>query len=164
MIVMAVARYSWERNLLLCLADSGLAVICTLPPEMTHSSSPRRRYWPVLWAPIRLSIRRPKNRMCLRNNRTGAKVGPINLRVRYRPVRIGWCIKTDDLTEFRAAARLSHTFWGGAFNPIIPLGDKTIAKRLIENFQVDCLHCVSETSEGDQLLQEHRRLEWPHSY
>jgi len=91
-------------------------------------------------------------------------VGPINLRVRYRPVRIGWCIKTDDLTEFRAAARLSHTFWGGTFNPMIPLGDKTIAKRLIENFQVDCLHCYSQTSEGDQLLQEHQHLEWPHSY
>src|SRR5581483_5294258 len=55
-------------------------------------------------------------------------------------------------------------FWGGKFNPIIPLGDKTIAKRLIENFQVDCLHCVSQTSEGDQLLQENQHLEWPHSY
>ena len=91
-------------------------------------------------------------------------MGPINLRVRYRPLRIGWCIKTDDLTEFRTAARLSHTFWGGAFNPMIPLGDKTIAKRLIDNFQVDCLLCISQTSEGDQLLQEHQHLEWPHSY
>ena len=89
-------------------------------------------------------------------------MGPLNLQVRYRPVRIGWCIKTDDLTEFRAAARLSHTFWGGTFNPIIPLGDKIIAKRLIENFQVDCLHCFSQTLEGDQLIQEHQHLEWPH--
>jgi hypothetical protein len=91
-------------------------------------------------------------------------VGPINLRIRYRPVRIGWCIKTGDLAEFREVARLSHAFCGGRFNPIIPLGDEAAAKRLIETFQVDCLHCISQTSEGDQLLKDHRHLEWPHSY
>lgn len=91
-------------------------------------------------------------------------MGPINLRVRYRPVRIGWCIKTDDLTEFREAARLSHAFCGGRFNPIIPVGDEAAAKRLIKAFQVDCLHCISQTSEGEQLLKDHQHLEWPHSY
>jgi hypothetical protein len=79
-------------------------------------------------------------------------VGPINLRVRYRPIRIGWCVKTDDLTDFRDAVRLSHAFWGGKFNPIIPLGDKIASERLIEAFQVDCLHCISPTSESDQFL------------
>ena len=41
-------------------------------------------------------------------------MGPINLQVRYRPIRIGWCVREGDFEELRKALRLTHTFWGGA--------------------------------------------------
>src|SRR5689334_10924238 len=88
-------------------------------------------------------------------------MGPIHLRVRYRPVRIGWCIKDGDLEEFRKALRLTHTLWGGRFNPIIPLGTPDLARELITAFQVDCLYCMSTTPEGNAILAEFKHLPWP---
>jgi hypothetical protein len=35
-------------------------------------------------------------------------MGPINLQVRYRPIRIGWCVKEDDLAELQKALRLAE--------------------------------------------------------
>jgi hypothetical protein len=88
-------------------------------------------------------------------------MGPINLRVRYRPIRLGWCVKQGDLEEVRKALRLIHTFWGGRFNPIIPLGDPELARQLIKTFRVDCLYCLSESPEGTALLNEFEYLLWP---
>jgi hypothetical protein len=88
-------------------------------------------------------------------------MGPINLRVRYRPVRVGWCVKEGNLDEFRKALRLTHTFWGGRYNPIIPLGDPELARRLVKAFHVDCLYCLSDSPEGTSLLAEFNYLLWP---
>jgi hypothetical protein len=85
----------------------------------------------------------------------------MNLQVRYRPVRVGWCIKEGDLEEFRKVLRLTHTFWGGRFNPIIPLGDPELARRLIKAFRVDCLYCLSDSPEGSAVLEEFAYLLWP---
>lgn len=88
-------------------------------------------------------------------------MGPINLQVRYRPIRIGWCIKESGLEEFRKALRLTHTLWGGRFNPIIPLGDPRLARLLIRTFRVDCLYCLSESPEGNAVMAEFKHLFWP---
>src|SRR6266850_3756477 len=88
-------------------------------------------------------------------------MGPIHLQVRYRPIRIGWCVKEGDLSEFRQSLRLTHTLWGGRFNPIIPLGDPVLARDLVKAFRVDCLYCVSQSLEGDALLAEFKHLLWP---
>lgn len=37
----------------------------------------------------------------------------------YRPLRIGWVIQSGDVSAFRQAVKLSHTLWGGRFNPIL---------------------------------------------
>lgn len=91
-------------------------------------------------------------------------MGPINLRVRYRPIRIGWCIKEGDFEEFRKVLRLTHTLWGGRFNPIIPLGDPELARLIIKTFRVDCLYCPSESPEGNAVLAEFKYLLWPSFY
>src|SRR5436190_22972563 len=88
-------------------------------------------------------------------------MGPINLQVRYRPVRIGWCVREGNLEEFRNALRLTHTLWGGRFNPIIPLGDPELARLLIKVFRVDCLYCLSESPEGSAILADFKHLFWP---
>src|SRR2546425_573431 len=86
---------------------------------------------------------------------------PIHLQVRYRPIRIGWCVKEGDLEEFRMSLRLTHTLWGGRFNPVIPLGDPQLARLLVRAFRVDCLYCISQSSEGDALLADFKHLLWP---
>ena len=48
-------------------------------------------------------------------------------------------VKQGDFEELRKALRLTHTFWGGRFNPIIPLGDSELAGQLIKTFRLDCL-------------------------
>jgi hypothetical protein len=88
-------------------------------------------------------------------------MAPIHLQVRYRPIRIGWCVREGDLEEFRKAVRLTHTLWGGRFNPVIPLGDPELARQLVRAFRVDCLYCISQSSEGDKLLEEFKHLFWP---
>ena len=88
-------------------------------------------------------------------------MGPIHLKVRYRPVRIAWCVKEGDLEEFRRALRLTHTLWGGRFNPIVPLGHPELTRLLIKTFRVDCLYCISESPEGNAVLAEFKHLLWP---
>lgn len=88
-------------------------------------------------------------------------MGPIHLQVRYRPIRIGWCVKEGDLEELRKSLRLTHTLWGGRFNPIIPLGDPELARLLIRTFRVDCLYCISESQEGNAVQEKFKHLLWP---
>jgi hypothetical protein len=91
-------------------------------------------------------------------------MGPIHMQVRYRPIRIGWCVKNNDLEEIRKALRFTHTFWGGRFNPIIPLDDPALARLLIRTFRVDCLYCISESAECSAIKNEFKHLIWPNSY
>jgi hypothetical protein len=65
------------------------------------------------------------------------------------------------LEELRKALRLTHTLWGGRFNPIIPLGGFDLACSLIKVFRVDCLYCISQSVEGDAIHAEFKHLLWP---
>lgn len=55
----------------------------------------------------------------------------------YRPLRLGWAIRRDDFDSLRKVFRLSHTLWGGRFNPVVVVDDADQAKRLVELFRVD---------------------------
>jgi len=63
----------------------------------------------------------------------------ISVTVRYRPIRIGWCVRKNDLAALRESWRLSSTMWGGIYNPIIPVDDVDYARALVELFRVDFL-------------------------
>ncbi len=88
-------------------------------------------------------------------------MGPIHQYVQYRPVRIGWCVQQGNLEELRKAIRITHTLWGGRFNPIIPLGDVEFARALIKVFRVDCLYPMAESREADAIRAEFKHLLWP---
>jgi hypothetical protein len=66
--------------------------------------------------------------------------------INYRPLRIAWAIKSDDLASFRHAVRLSHTMWGGRFNPIV-LVDKPNAKDVVEAFRADVIVPIGESGD-----------------
>jgi hypothetical protein len=88
-------------------------------------------------------------------------VGPVSLNVRYRPLRIGWCIEAESLEHFSSAVALNHVFWGGRFNPIIPCADRELAEALITAFRVDALYNISGTAAVDAFIKEFPHIQWP---
>lgn len=62
-----------------------------------------------------------------------------SLTVRYRPIRIGWCIRSGDFEAMREALKLTFTMWGGRYNPLIPVDDFDFASSLVRLFRVDVL-------------------------
>jgi hypothetical protein len=88
-------------------------------------------------------------------------MGPVSLRVSYRPLRIGWCIEAEDLDHFAKAVALSHVFWGGRFNPIIPCSNRDLADALIRAFNVDALYNVSGAAAVDNFIKEFPYIQWP---
>src|SRR5579872_1282451 len=84
----------------------------------------------------------------------------LSLTVSYRPVRIGWCVRHGNWDDLRSALRLTHIFWGGKFNPIIPIGTPS-AKHLAKQFRVDVLFSVSESPEAVEFIKGFHALEWP---
>ena len=59
----------------------------------------------------------------------------LSLRVQYRPIRIGWCLESRNRDQFRRALRLTHSFAGGRFNPLIPGDSEELAESLLDRFR-----------------------------
>ena len=70
----------------------------------------------------------------------------LSLTIRYRPVRIGWCVRHGNWDDLRTALRLTDIFWDRKFNPIIPVGT-TSATHLAKQFRVDVLFPVNGSPE-----------------
>lgn len=89
-------------------------------------------------------------------------VTTITAKIWYRPVRIGWCVEDGDLEGFRTALALTHTLWGGRFNPVLPVSEVDLgrARDLIAAFEVDYLFTVSEGSGVKKLAAEQPSLVW----
>jgi hypothetical protein len=89
----------------------------------------------------------------------------LSIRVRYRPIRIGFCVQKGNIDELRRALQLTHAFWGGRFNPVIPVGtseeDRRLAKSLVEVFQVDVLYPLSAAESLQAFAKEFPHLIWP---
>jgi len=62
---------------------------------------------------------------------------------------------------FTAAVTLSHVFWGGRFNPIIPCADRAMAEALISAFNVDALYNISGTDAVEAFVKNFPHLQWP---
>lgn len=65
----------------------------------------------------------------------------------YRPLRVAWVIQSSDIEAFRQAVKLSHTLWGGRFNPILMADREDEARRLIDLFRVDMLMPIGTADE-----------------
>ncbi len=85
----------------------------------------------------------------------------LSIKLRYRPLRIGWCVENGDFDAFRQSARRSFSLWGGRFNPIIPIDDPEHARRLIDLFRVDCLYPASGTEAVKAFIESQKHLPWP---
>lgn len=76
----------------------------------------------------------------------------------YRPLRIGWVIQSGDIVAFRQAVKLSHTLWGGRFNPILMADREEEARRLIDLFRVDLLLPVVTNNQVTDFLKKFPHL------
>jgi hypothetical protein len=65
----------------------------------------------------------------------------------YRPLRIAWAIRSGDHDAFCEAVKLTHTMWGGRFNPIVVIDQDDQAKALIELFRVDLIIPIGDSDE-----------------
>jgi hypothetical protein len=55
----------------------------------------------------------------------------------YRPLRVAWAIRSGDRDALRQAVRLTHTLWGGRFNPIVVVDRPDEARQIIDLFRAD---------------------------
>ena len=94
----------------------------------------------------------------------GGSMATLTLRLKYRPVRIGWCVRQDNMDDVRSVLLLSHTLWGGRYNPLIPIGDRDVAKRLVEAFRVDVLYPASRDHDFNNFAKSFPYLPHPHFF
>lgn len=85
----------------------------------------------------------------------------LSVNVQYRPVRIGWCVRENNFDDYKKALRLTHTLWGGRFNPLIPVGNTKLAADLVELFKVDILFPISEDKIILDFIDQCPHLPWP---
>ena len=64
----------------------------------------------------------------------------------YRPLRIAWAIHSEDRESFRRAVRLTHTLWGGCFNPIVMADRPEGAKQVVERFRADVIWPIGDAA------------------
>lgn len=82
--------------------------------------------------------------------------------IRFRPVRVGLCVRNGNIEHLRRATRLSTLLWGGRFNPIIPVDDARFAKDLSRLFGVDTFFAVEADVVINAFVADHPHLAWPH--
>src|SRR3989338_5756513 len=85
----------------------------------------------------------------------------LSIRVKYRPIKIGWCVRDGNFEEIEKVLRLSHTLWGGRHNPIIPINNPDYARKLINTFRVDALYPASDAQEIEKFVAQFSHLPWP---
>lgn len=88
-------------------------------------------------------------------------MSPINVDILYRPIRIGFCVRSENFEDYRKAIMLTHTLWGGKFNPVIPIDDFDLACSLIDIFRVDLLFPVSEDPKVVEFIKKFNHLSNP---
>jgi hypothetical protein len=80
----------------------------------------------------------------------------------YRPLRIGFLVRSGAVADVVAAAQLNTLLWGGRFNPIVAVADDAEpARRMIREFRVDLLHAVVDDGPLQAIVEEHDHLAWP---
>ena len=69
----------------------------------------------------------------------------VRVKICYRPLRICWAIGAADVAAFRKAVKLSHTLWGGRFNPIAIVDRPEEADRVVEVFRADVIVPIGDS-------------------
>jgi len=85
----------------------------------------------------------------------------LSVTVRYRPVRMGWCLRTGDRDALHKALRTTFALWGGRYNPIIPVDQPELAADLVSLFRVDALWPLSDDQAIKDFIAKFKHLPDP---
>lgn len=87
-----------------------------------------------------------------------------SVRIRYRPVRLGWCVRDGNWDDLRSVLRSAHALWGGVFGPILPVGAVGAADqaaRLVGLYEVDALFPAADDPQLRAFSDRFPHLRWP---
>jgi len=88
-----------------------------------------------------------------------------DIRIEYRPLRLGFCVRNGNIQDLLKAAKLNTLLWGGIFNPIIPVGQQEgLDHRLVSLFQVDVLVPLSDSAEIKTFTEKYKWAKFPLMY
>ena len=89
-----------------------------------------------------------------------------SLSIKYRPIKIGFLIRDDNIDDLIKAAGINTLLWGGIYNPVIPVSptNKDFPNQLLNLFSVDVLFAVSPTKEIDEIIKNNPFLRDPNHY
>ena len=88
-------------------------------------------------------------------------MGTLSLRVKYRPIRVGWCLQSGNWGQLRHALQLTHSFAGGRLNPLIPVDAPKLAEYLLDRFRIDVLFPLEQSEGITDFIKSHEYLRWP---
>lgn len=91
----------------------------------------------------------------------GLTLATNSIRIRYRPLRLGWCVREGNWDDLRNVLRYAHTLWGGVFNPILSIGDADRVAQLVRTYQVDALFPAAEEVPLVAFTEQFSHLRWP---
>ena len=84
-----------------------------------------------------------------------------SVRIRYRPVRLGWCVREGNWDDLRSVLRSAHPLWGGVFGPILSVGAADQAARLVGLYEVDALFPAADDPQLRAFVDRFPHLRWP---
>jgi hypothetical protein len=88
-----------------------------------------------------------------------------NIKITYRSLRIGFCVRNGNIQDIITASKLNTLLWGGIYNPIIPVGaPDDLADKLVNFFQVDVLVPIVDTDEIKDFIKKHEWARFPLFY
>lgn len=88
-------------------------------------------------------------------------VGTTGVRLAYRPIRVGFCVRHGNSEDLAEALRLSLCFWGGAANPILAVGGPQDPAPLVGLFRLDCLFAIGDDASLTTFVERFPHLPWP---
>jgi hypothetical protein len=79
----------------------------------------------------------------------------------YRPLRVARAIRSGDRDALRQAVRLTHTLWGGRFNPIVVVDRPDEARQIIQQFRADLIWPVGDAEAVRRFPEQFPHLKRP---
>lgn len=92
---------------------------------------------------------------------TDSNVLAQSLRLSYRPLRVGFCVRDGNFDDLRQALLLTHTLCGGRYNPLIPVQRESLSSNLVRAFRVDVLFPVADDNRLRDFITKFPHLRWP---
>ena len=85
-----------------------------------------------------------------------------SVRIRYRPIRLGWCVREGNWDDLTSVLRCAHALWGGVHGPVLPVrAASDHSSQLVRLYEVDALFPASDDPQLKTFVDRFPHLRWP---